>query len=51
MRSHVYIKYDEKFKTVGDTAALDLKKTMRDWLPKCKRRQLAAEEVNGADGF
>lgn len=37
MRSNVYIKYDEKFKTVGDTSALDLKKTMRGWLPKCKR--------------
>jgi histone acetyltransferase 1 len=32
----VHISYDEKFKTVGDTAATDLIKTLRDWISECK---------------
>jgi histone acetyltransferase 1 len=36
LRSHVHISYDEKFKTVGDTAATDLNKTLRDWISECE---------------
>jgi histone acetyltransferase 1 len=38
LRTHVHISYDEKFKAVGDAAATDLNKTLRDWIPECKRQ-------------
>ncbi|KAF5016252.1 hypothetical protein F66182_12129, partial [Fusarium sp. NRRL 66182] len=32
LRTHVHISYDEKFKAVGDAAAVDLNKTLREWV-------------------
>ena len=37
LRPHVFISYDEKFKTVGDASAVDLLKTLKPWLPEGKR--------------
>ncbi|KAE8148443.1 histone acetyltransferase type B catalytic subunit [Aspergillus avenaceus] len=34
LRPHVHISYDEKFRTVGDTAAVDLLKTLKPWVPE-----------------
>ncbi|KAH8424703.1 histone acetyltransferase catalytic subunit HAT1 [Aspergillus melleus] len=34
LRPHVFISYDEKFKTVGDASAVDLLKTLKPWLPE-----------------
>lgn len=31
---NLQISYDKKFKAVGDTSALDLHKTLKDWVPK-----------------
>jgi histone acetyltransferase 1 len=36
LRSHVHISYDDKFKEIGDTVALDLNKTLKDWIPECE---------------
>ena len=33
VQPNVEVTYDRKFKTVGDTKALDIEKTLRDWLP------------------
>lgn len=35
LRTHVHISYDEKFKAVGDAAAVDLNKTFREWVSEC----------------
>lgn len=35
LRTHVHISYDEKFRAVGDAAAVDLNKTLREWIPEC----------------
>ena len=34
LRPHVHISYDERFKTVGDTAALDLLGTLKPFIPE-----------------
>lgn len=34
LRPHIHISYDEKFKPVGDTAAVDLLKTLKPWIPE-----------------
>ncbi|RAK97195.1 histone acetyltransferase catalytic subunit HAT1 [Aspergillus ibericus CBS 121593] len=34
LRPHIHISYDEKFKPVGDTAAVDLLKTLKPWVPE-----------------
>ncbi|KAJ5702962.1 Acyl-CoA N-acyltransferase [Penicillium malachiteum] len=34
LRPHVHISYDERFKTVGDTAALDLLGTLKPFIPQ-----------------
>ena len=33
LRSHVHISYDDKFKAVDDTVAVDLNATLKPWLP------------------
>ncbi|KAL1966084.1 hypothetical protein VTN77DRAFT_4832 [Rasamsonia byssochlamydoides] len=44
LRSHVHISYDEKFKTVGDTAATDINKTLRDWISESAFTSLSEYE-------
>ncbi|OGM45492.1 histone acetyltransferase type b catalytic subunit [Aspergillus bombycis] len=34
LRPHMHISYDEKFKTVGDTSAVDLLKTLNPFIPE-----------------
>ncbi|KAA8650724.1 hypothetical protein EYZ11_005035 [Aspergillus tanneri] len=34
LRPHIHISYDDKFKPVGDTAAVDLLKTLKPWVPE-----------------
>ncbi|KOC13116.1 putative histone acetyltransferase type b catalytic subunit [Aspergillus flavus AF70] len=34
LRPHIHISYDEKFKTVGDTSAVDLIKTLSPFIPE-----------------
>ncbi|PYI26139.1 histone acetyltransferase type B catalytic subunit [Aspergillus indologenus CBS 114.80] len=34
LRPHIHISYDEKFKPVGDIAAVDLLKTLKPWVPE-----------------
>lgn len=36
LRPHIHISYDEKFTAVGDAAAVDLIKTLKEWVPECK---------------
>ncbi|KAL8774264.1 MAG: hypothetical protein Q9209_001015 [Squamulea sp. 1 TL-2023] len=38
---NVSVKYDKKFKTVGDTKALDIEETLREWLPEVSFETLA----------
>ena len=33
---HVEVVYDRKFKSVGDTKALDIEETLRAWYPSCR---------------
>lgn len=42
LRSNLHISYDSKFRAVGETSALDLHKTLRDWIPKSKHLALNA---------
>ncbi|KAL4893053.1 acyl-CoA N-acyltransferase [Aspergillus ambiguus] len=34
LRPHAHISYDDKFKAVGDTAPVDLLKTLKPWIPE-----------------
>ncbi|KAF9893753.1 histone acetyltransferase 1 [Aspergillus nanangensis] len=56
LRPHLHISYDEKFKTVGDTAPVDVLKTLKQWLPEEAMCTLpdyekAVQEEAGAKDF
>lgn len=38
LRPNLEISYDKKFPAVGDTAALDLNQTLKDWVPRGQSR-------------
>ncbi|KAI7968501.1 hypothetical protein EIK77_006520 [Talaromyces pinophilus] len=44
LRTHVHISYDEKFKAVGDAAAVDLNKTLREWVAESAFTKLSDYE-------
>ncbi|KAL9622033.1 MAG: hypothetical protein Q9160_003532 [Pyrenula sp. 1 TL-2023] len=44
LRPNVQIAYDKVFPPVADTAALDVKKALKDWLPRAFRKPLEYEQ-------